>query len=69
MCSSMFGLVPVWDELVDEIGSVSTFFWSEAEQVWQSLTVWKSSFLVSEFVEIWVLEGFHWGWSLFRVVD
>jgi hypothetical protein len=33
------------------------------------LTVWKSSFLVSEFVEIWVLEGFHWGWSLFWVVD
>lgn len=69
MGTSLLGLVPVWDQLVDEVLSFVHFFGGESEQVWEGLAVWQSGFLVSKFVEVWILEGFHWCWSLFGVVD
>lgn len=61
-------LVPGWYQLWHCLRLACNFFWSETEQVWQGISIWKFCVWVSQLVEVWVEKGSKWSWSSLWII-
>lgn len=66
--SSLWTLVPIWNELQHGVGFRFVFVLCEVEQLRKRLPIWQSCIRITKLIKIWVKKGAKWRWSGLWVV-